>query len=242
MENFADRLIDACRKKNSIVCVGIDPRLEALPGTLVARAVERHGQTLEAAASAYAEFGKRVIDVVEPLAAAVKPQSAFFEMLGPAGMLASRQVIEHAREAGLLVISDVKRSDIGSTAQAYASGLLGEMTMGDDAFLPWGADAVTVSPYLGSDGLVPFVEAASQRGGGVFVLVKTSNKSSGELQDLVANGRPVYEHVAQWVADHAGDLIGESGYSSLGAVVGATYPEQLAALRKLMPNNLILIP
>jgi len=242
MENFADRLVQACEEKNSIVCVGIDPRMELLPPTVLDGALEKHGQTLEAAAAAYSEFGRIVIDAVAEFTVGVKPQSAFFEMLGPAGMVACHDVAGYAQQAGLLVISDVKRSDIGATAQAYAEGFLGEVKVGSDAFLPWGVDAVTVNPYLGSDGIVPFVDAAKEQGGGLFVLVKTSNRSSGELQDLVADGRPVYAHVGQWLADHADDLLGSSGYSSLGAVVGATYPEQLAELRALMPKNVFLIP
>ena len=242
MTNFADRIVAACQEKNSIVCVGIDPRLEFLPDSLLSAALEKHGHSLEAASAAYAEFGQMVIDAVAKYAVAVKVQSAFFEMVGPAGMVACRQVVKHAQAVGLVAISDVKRSDIGTTAQAYTDGFLGEMTVGDDALLPWGVDAVTVSPYLGSDGIVPFVNAAKAHHGGLFVLVKTSNKSSGELQDLVADGRPVYEHVAQWVADNAEGLMGTWGYSALGAVVGATYPEQLRTLRALMPKTLLLIP
>ena len=243
MENFADRLVRACAEKDSIVVVGIDPRLDLLPSSLVRSALKTHGETLEGAAAAFAEFGRRVIDAVAEFAVAVKPQSAFFEMLGPAGMEALREVIGHAHQAGLLVIADVKRSDIASTAEAYAQGYLGEVKIGSTVLRPWGADAVTVNPYLGSDGLLPFIRCAKEQGGGVFVLVKTSNPSSHELQDLIGvPGRAIYELLGEWVAEHAADLMGASGYSSLGAVVGATYPEQLARLRELMPRNLILIP
>jgi len=242
MENFADRLSADWREKDCFVCVGIDPILALLPDPVRDAALKKQPETLQAAAAAFAEFGKKVIDAVAPVAAAVKPQSAFFEMLGPEGMRAMRELIDHAHRAGLLVIADAKRGDIGPTAQAYAQAVIGSVQVGTNRFEPWEADAVTVNPYLGSDGILPFVAAAKEQGGGLFVLVKTSNKSSGELQDLVADGRPVYEHVAEWIADHAGDLLGSSGYSSLGAVVGATYPEQLARLRKLMPKNLFLIP
>jgi len=242
MDNFADRLMRACKEKNSIAVVGIDPRLDMLPGTLLDSAVRKHGESLEAGAVALAEFSRRVIDAVAEYAVAVKPQSAFFEVLGPDGMTALREVIGHAHQAGLLVIADVKRSDIGSTAEAYASGFLGEVKVGQTKLRPWGADAVSVSPYLGSDGLVPFIECAKEHGRGVFVLVKTSNPSSGELQDLNADGVPIFERVGKWVAEHARELMGSSGYSSLGAVVGATYPDQLARLREIMPKNIILIP
>ena len=228
MENFADRLIAACKEKNSIVCVGIDPRPELLPAPKDPTSTPK---------DRFVEFAHGVIDAVKDAAVAVKPQSAFFEVLGPPGVEAFWQIADHAKQQGLLVIADVKRSDIGSTADAYARGYLGGSAMWNRT-----VDAVTVNPYLGSDGIVPFVDAAKGQGGGVFVLVKTSNPSSGELQDLVADGKPVYEHVGRWVADHADELTGKSGYSSLGAVVGATYPEQLARLRELMPKNIFLIP
>jgi orotidine-5'-phosphate decarboxylase len=242
MVNFADRLIEACKARSSLVMVGIDPRLDHLPEIVVKPALKRHGETLEGAAEAFAEFGRRIIDAVADVAVAVKPQSAFFEMLGPAGMVALREVIGHARQAGLLVVADVKRSDIGSTAEAYAQAYLGAVKVGGLTHQPWAADAVTVNPYLGSDGLDPFIAVAKEHGRGVFVLVKTSNPSSGEIQDLKADGRAISERVATWLGANAGKLAGESGYSSLGAVVGATYPEELARLRNLMPKSIILIP
>ena len=240
--NFADRLIAACTDKDSVVCVGIDPRLDRIPEELLQAAIRTHGETPEAAAAAFLDFSRRIIDVVREVAVAVKPQVAFFERLGPAGMQAFHDVIAHAHARGLLVISDVKRNDIGSTAEAYAEGHIGSITIGSKTIHPWRTDAVTVSPYLGSDGLNPFIHQAVRHEGGVFVLVKTSNPSSVELQDLKVDGRPIYERVAQWVADHAEDLLGDSGYSSLGAVVGATYPRELQRLRELMPRNLLLIP
>lgn len=242
MDNFADKLIGACLAKKSIVVVGIDPRLDMLPAALVRESMKEYGESLDGAADAFAEFGRRVTDAVAEYAVAVKPQVAFFEMLGPSGMKAYHEVIGHAHQAGLLVIADVKRSDIGSTAEAYAQGFLGEVKIGEDAVRPWGADAVTVNPYLGSEGVSPFVSCAKANGRGLFVLVKTSNPSSGELQDVEASGKTIYERVAGWLAEHAGELAGKSGYSSLGAVVGATYPEQLAKLRAMMPKNIILIP
>jgi orotidine-5'-phosphate decarboxylase len=185
-----------------------------------------------------------VIDVVAPLAPVVKPQAAFFEELGPAGMSALGHVIRYAQERGLLVILDAKRNDIGSTAEAYARGMLGR---GQSA---WGADALTVSPYLGEDSLTPFVDVAKERGAGLFVLVKTSNPGGGMLQDLEVGAggetprlaRRVYNHVAELVERMSADTVGESGYGLAGAVVGATYPEQLAELRYAMPHTWFLVP
>ena len=191
-----------------------------------------------AVADSFGRFCREVIDVVAPLVAVVKPQAAFFEQLGPVGMTALAEVIRYAgQEKGLLVILDGKRNDIGSTAAAYADGFLGAADKS-----PWGADALTVSPYLGEDSLEPFVEVAQQRNAGVFVLVKTSNPGSGMFQDLVADGRPVYRHVAEYVENAAQRTAGDCGYGSVGAVVGATYPEQLAELRAEMPHTWFLVP
>ena len=166
---------------------------------------------------------------------AVKPQAAFFEQLGPPGMAALADVIQYARQAGLLVIFDGKRNDIGSTAEAYADGLMG-------AESPWGADALTISPYLGDDSLRPFVDVARGRQAGIFVLVKTSNPGGGQFQDLQVEGRPLYRHVAQYVETLAAETAGSCGYGAVGAVVGATYPEQLSELRAAMPHTWFLVP
>lgn len=191
----------------------------------------------EQVAEAYQRFCFEVIDVVAKLVPAVKPQAAFFEELGPPGMVALGQVIRHAATAGLLVIVDGKRNDIGSTAAAYAAGYLGP---GDRS--AWGGDALTVSPYLGNDSLTPFVDAAVERGAGLFVLVKTSNPGGGMLQDLVADGRPVYRHVAEHVERLSAERTGPSGYGPIGAVVGATYPDQLVELHEAMPHAWLLVP
>jgi orotidine-5'-phosphate decarboxylase len=214
------------------VVVGLDPRWEELPDAL------RTGPSSDYAAKArtYASFCCQVIDVVAPLVPAVKPQAAFFEELGPAGMGALAEVIAYAQSHGLLVIVDGKRSDIGSTAEAYARGYLGR---GRSA---WNADALTVSPYLGDDSLAPFVETAHERGAGLFVLVKTSNPGSGMLQDAASDGQPLYRRVAQHVERLAAEGAGDCGYGSVGAVVGATYPEQLAELRAVMPHAWFLVP
>jgi len=234
-ENFAERLAAAVRRQRTPAIVGLDPRLEQLPVPLR----RAKGDRPEQQAAAYREFCQSVIDVVAPLVPAVKPQSAFFEQLGPAGVQALADVIRHARQRGLLVILDVKRGDIGSTAQAYAEAYLG---LGADDRRPLAADAITVSPYLGDDSLEPFVATARQHGAGLFVLVKTSNPGGRQFQDLQCDGRPLYRHVAEHVERLAAADAGPSGYGSVGAVVGATYPEQLAELRAAMPHAWLLIP
>lgn len=232
--NFADQLAAAARRCKNPVLVGLDPRLESLPAGL-AQGVSPGDY--RAAANAYLTFCKGVIDVVAPLAPAVKPQAAFFEELGPAGMTALAETIGYARAKGLLVILDGKRNDIGTTAAAYARAYLGAPPAS-----PWGADALTVSPYLGNDSLTPFVDTCLTHGAGIFILVKTSNPGGGLFQDLVAAGRPLYRHVAERVESLACQTLGQCGYGAVGAVVGATYPEQLAQLRGEMPHAWFLVP
>lgn len=232
--NFADRLSAAVKRCGNPVLVGLDPRLESLPASLVAAT----GQESPAQkAAAYEAFCRGVIDVVAPLVPTVKPQAAFFEQLGPDGMVALGRVIRYATEKGLLVILDGKRNDIGSTAVAYAEGILGS---GNQS--PWGADALTVSPYLGDDSLRPFVDVAMRREAGIYVLVKTSNPGGAMLQDLRADGRRLYEHVGQFVNQLAQESLGQCGYGAVGAVVGATWPEQLSELRSAMPQTWFLVP
>ena len=229
---FADRLADAVRRKKTPVIVGLDPRFEQLPTSL------RQGRSAgdwSRQAEAYKVFCRAVIDVVAPLVSAVKPQAAFFEELGPAGAAALAEVIRYARLRDLLVVLDGKRNDIGSTAEAYARGYLGENSA-------WGADALTVNPYMGDDSLQPFIDTARANGGGVFVLVKTSNPGGTQFQDLFAAHKPIYRHVALHVARLAAADVGDSGFGTTGAVVGATYPEQLAELRELMAESWLLIP
>lgn len=235
MPNFADQLASAVRLRGNPVVVGLDPRWESLPAPLLA-GIEAIKKNAAAKAQVYQQFCEGVIDVVAPLVPAVKPQAAFFEELGPAGMNALANVIRYAQEKGLLVVLDGKRNDIGSTAEAYARGYLGR-----DASA-WGADSLTVSPYLGDDSLRPFVDVATERDAGLFVLVKTSNPGGAAFQDLLAAGQPVYRHVAQHVEALAVETIGECGYGAIGAVVGATYPEQLAELRAAMPHTWFLVP
>jgi orotidine-5'-phosphate decarboxylase len=229
--HFADRLLQRVRQRATPVLVGLDPRWEQLPPALTA------GQdtgSLARRAEVYGRFCREVIDVVAPLVPAVKPQAAFFEQLGPQGMAALYDVIQHARAAGLVVILDGKRNDIGSTAEAYAEAYLGAGA--------WGADALTVSPYLGEDSLRPFVEVGQRRGAGIFVLVKTSNPGGGQFQDLITDGRPLYRHVGDFIERLAINTAGQGGYGAVGAVVGATYPQQLAELREAMPHTWFLVP
>lgn len=231
MQSFGDRLAAAVRRARNPVVVGLDPRVAQLPAGLLTG----DPRDPAACAAAYRAFCGGVIDAVAALVPAVKPQAAFFEQLGPAGMAALHEVMGDARRAGLLVILDGKRNDIGTTAEAYADGYLG-------AGSAWGADALTVSPYLGDDSLTPFVDTAHARGAGLFVLVKTSNPGGGTFQDLPTDGRPMYRHVATHVERLAAAAAGESGYGATGAVVGATYPDQLAELRAAMPHAWILVP
>jgi orotidine-5'-phosphate decarboxylase len=232
--HFADQLVAGVRRCGTPVLVGLDPRAESLPQGMLA---EDQKHSPSAVAQAYEQFSKGVIDVVAELVAVVKPQAAFFEQCGPAGMVALGRVIEYARHRGLLVILDGKRNDIGTTATAYAEAYLGAPPAS-----PWGADALTVSPYLGDDSLTPFVDVARQRDAGVFVLVKTSNPGGKMLQDLVVDGRPLYRRVGEYVEQLATDTQGECGYGAVGAVVGATYPEQAAELRAAMPHTWFLVP
>lgn len=237
--NFADVLMEAIRREKSQVVVGLDPRLDRLPAELKpAEGVEGSG----AAADAIVAFNRAVIEAVAGHAVAVKCQVAFYEQHGCEGMRAYAATLRCAREHGLIVIGDVKRSDIASTAAAYAAGHLGRP--GADASAPGDfiADAVTINPYLGSDGVSPFLEAAAANGKGVFVLVKTSNPSSAEVQDVDCGGMPLYEHVAALVEHWCQPYLGQSSYSALGAVVGATFPRELARLRELMPHVPFLVP
>lgn len=239
MNHFADRFNAAVRAKGNAVCVGLDPRWESLPLELR----QRHGDgTLEAMAGAFEEFSCRIVDLVAPLVPVVKPQSAFFEMCGPAGMLAQQRVLRHARERGLLTILDAKRNDIASTATAYADAAFAGSAL-DGRVLPvWDADALTINPYLGRDAVEPFIQSARKAGRGLFVLVRTSNRGAGQFQDLVCDGRPVYRHVAEAVAAWNREHLGQDGYGDVGAVVGATHPAELAAVRKVLPEAIILVP
>lgn len=230
---FADRLNHAIREKQTPLVVGLDPRIDQLPDSLSVN----NPNDLEEVAIAYSKFSCDIIDVVADLVPAVKPQAAFFEQIGPLGMAALAEVIDHARAAGLLVIMDAKRGDIGSTAAAYASAYLGPKPAS-----AWGCDALTVNPYLGDDSLEPFVTVANETGSGIFVLAKTSNPGSRTIQEKMIGDRSVFSLVAEQIENLSAKNIGKSGYGNIGAVIGATYPEQLTELRAQMPTTLFLIP
>ena len=239
MNEYAARLNEAIRAKGTPALVGIDPRLEQLPTQLVKQAQAEETNAHKAAAKAFEWFACQLIDIVAPLVPAVKPQAAFFEQLGPAGCEALQRVIRYARRKGLVVICDAKRGDIGSTATAYAKAYLAGS---DPEAAVWAADALTVNPYLGADTLQPFVETARERGAGIYVLVRTSNPGAATLQDLKPDGVPVYRKVAELVEQLAEQTAGEDGFGCVGAVVGATYPKELAELRTVMPHSLLLVP
>lgn len=236
--HFADRLIAAVRGVGNPVLVGIDPRMEDLPAGFL----DRFPGDRAGVAQAFRVFGCGVIDAVEGLVPAVKFQIAFYEMYGPEGIAALHATAQYAKEHGLIVVIDGKRNDIGSTAEAYARAYLGKVPVGHAFEATWQADALTVNPYLGSDGVAPFIKVAAREDKGIFVLVRTSNATAGEFQDLFADGRPVYRHVAERLADWASPHRGGTGYSLVGAVIGATYPGQLAELRKALPGVLFLVP
>ncbi len=239
--HYADRLHAAIRAKGSPALVGIDPRLKSLPAPVLDAAT---GPTeLDRAADAFERFGKGLIDAVADLVPAVKPQSAFFEELGVPGMTALSRIIAHARAAGLIVILDAKRGDIGSTAEAYARGLLGGARPSSDGGpRPDMADALTVNPFLGPDTLDPFVTVAKERGAGLYVLCKTSNPGSGAFQGVTQDGRSVTQRVAEEIERLADATRGECGYGCVGAVVGATYAADLGELRAAMPSAPLLVP
>lgn len=237
--HFADRLIAACRKKGNSICAGIDPRWEQLPAEIRAR---HSAGTLEAMASAFEEFGLRVLDIVAPHVPIVKPQSAFFEACGPAGLLAQQRILARARALGLVTILDNKRGDIASTAEAYADAALAGTLFNGSRQAVWSADAMTINPYLGRDAVEPFLQSARRCEGGVFVLVRTSNKGAKQFQDLTADGKPIYRHVAEAVGAWAAENPGACGFGDVGAVVGATHPTELALVRQWIPNVLFLVP
>jgi len=239
MTHFADRLTDACRAKGNALCVGLDPRWDALPGALRTRYADG---TLAGVARAVEEFSLRVIDLVAPLVPVVKPQAAFFELCGPPGLLALQRVLHHAREQGLLTILDGKRNDIASTAAAYADAAFGGATIDGSTYPVWDADALTINPYLGRDAVEPFLQSARRTGCGVFILVRTSNPGARQFQDLDCGGRPVFRHVADAVQSWARENLGQCQLGDAGAVVGATYPAELASLRAALPEVPFLVP
>ncbi|QQR83472.1 orotidine-5'-phosphate decarboxylase [Candidatus Peregrinibacteria bacterium] len=242
MSHFADRLLHRIQELENPTVVGLDPRLDSIPEFIKDRMVDEYGATLEAVAAAILIFNRGIIDAVSDIVPAVKPQIAFYEQYGHAGMLAYEQTCEYAQQQGMIVIGDAKRNDIGSTAEAYAAGHLGTVDVFGEAQEIIKADALTVTPYLGSDGILPFTRLCAERGKGIFVLVRTSNPSSDEIQGVPVGDELMDEYVAGLVQNWGAELIGESGFSSVGAVVGATYPEEARNLRHRMPEQIFLVP
>ena len=240
-----NKLIQGIQRTGAPIVVGLDPTLKFVPGHLKQRAFAEYGETMKGAAEAVWLFNKEIIDNIYDLIPAVKPQIAMYEQFGIEGLLVFQKTVDYCKEKGLVVIGDVKRGDIGSTSEAYAVGHLGKVQVGSKLCSGFGEDFVTVNPYLGSDGVAPFIKVCKEEKKGIFVLVKTSNPSSGEIQDRMireqSGERPLYEIVGEMVAEWGADCMGDS-YSYVGAVVGATYPEQGKALRKIMPKAFILVP
>lgn len=236
-----NKLISNIRKTNAPIVVGLDPMLNYIPDHIQKKAFAEFGETLEGAAEAIWQYNKGIVDATCDLIPAVKPQIAMYEQFGIPGLIAYKKTVEYCKSKDLVVIGDIKRGDIGSTSAAYAVGHLGQVQVGSKKYAGFDEDFATVNPYLGSDGVKPFMDVCKEEKKGIFVLVKTSNPSSGEFQDRVIDGRPLYELVGEKVAQWGDELMGD-GYSYVGAVVGATYPEMGKVLRKIMPKTFILVP
>ena len=236
-----NKLVDKIKKTEAPVVVGLDPMLSYIPDPVLSGAFAEYGETLEGAAEAVWRFNKGIIDAVCDLIPAVKPQIAMYEQFGVPGLAAFEKTVRYCKEKDLVVIGDIKRGDIGSTSSAYAAGHLGQVQIGKSCFAGFDEDFATVNPYLGSDGVKPFIEVCKENKKGIFVLVKTSNPSSGEFQDRLIDGRPLYEWVGEKVAEWGAEAMGDT-YSYVGAVVGATYPEMGKVLRRIMPKAYILVP
>ena len=236
-----EKLVSRIKKLNAPIVVGLDPTLNFVPKFLIDKAINEKGETLEAAADAIFEFNKAIVDAVYDLIPAVKPQIAMYEQFGIPGLMAYKKTLDYCHEKGILVIGDAKRGDIGSTSTAYAIGHLGKVKIGNSEIAPIDADFLTINPYMGSDSVVPFVEECKKNDKGLFILVKTSNPSSGEFQDQKVGEKAIYELVGKKVDEWGLDTVKE-GYSDVGAVVGATYPEMGRVLRDIMPKAYILVP
>ena len=236
-----DKLVGKIKKLNAPIVVGLDPNLAFVPEHIQKKAFDEYGETLEGAAEAIWQFNKAIVDAVYDLIPAVKPQIAMYEQFGLPGLAAFKKTVDYCKGKGLVVIGDIKRGDIGSTSAAYAVGHIGKVKVGSKTYAPFDEDFVTVNPYLGSDGVNPFLDVCKEEKKGIFVLVKTSNPSSGEFQDQKIDGRPLYELVGEKVAAWGSEVMGDE-YSYVGAVVGATYPEMGKVLRKVMPKAYILVP
>lgn len=236
-----NKLIENIKKTGAPIVVGLDPKLDFVPKQVQEKAYGEFGETLEGAAEAIWQFNKEIVDHTYDLIPAVKPQIAMYEQFGIPGLEAFKKTVDYCKEKGLVVIGDIKRGDIGSTSAAYAVGHIGKVQVGSKTYAPFDEDFVTVNPYLGSDGVNPFIDICKEEKKGLFILVKTSNPSSGEFQDRLVDGKPLYELVGEKVAQWGETCMGDE-YSYIGAVVGATYPEMGKALRKVMPKSYILVP
>ena len=235
------KLISNIQKTKAPIVVGLDPMMNYIPQQVKEKAFQEFGETLEGAAEAIWQYNKEIVDCTCDLIPAVKPQIAMYELFGIEGMKAFKKTVDYCKSKGLVVIGDVKRGDIGSTSAAYATGHLGKVQVGSKTYSAFDEDFATVNPYLGSDGIKPFMEVCKEEKKGLFILVKTSNPSSGEFQDQLIDGKPLYELVGEKVAQWGEECMGEQ-YSYIGAVVGATYPEMGKVLRKVMPKSYILVP
>ena len=236
-----NQLVANIKKTGAPIVVGLDPMLNYIPEQVQQKAFAEYGETLEGAAEAIWQFNKEIVDKTYDLIPAVKPQIAMYQQFGLPGLAAFKKTVDYCKEKGLVVIGDIKRGDIGSTSAAYAVGHIGKVKVGSKIYAPFDEDFVTVNPYLGSDGVNPFLDVCKEEKKGIFVLVKTSNPSSGEFQDQKIDGRPLYELVGEKVAAWGSEVMGDE-YSYVGAVVGATYPEMGKVLRKVMPKAYILVP
>lgn len=236
-----NKLVEKIKKTEAPIVVGLDPKLSFVPEHILKASYEKYGETLEGAADAIFEFNKGIVDATYDLIPAVKPQIAMYEQFGIPGLMAFKKTVDYCHEKDLVVIGDIKRGDIGSTSESYAIGHLGKIAVGSNTFSPFDEDFATVNPYLGSDGVNPFIDVCKEEKKGIFVLVKTSNKSSGEFQDQLIDGKPLYEMVGKKVAEWGETCMGDE-YSYVGAVVGATYPEMGKVLREIMPKSFILVP
>lgn len=236
-----NKLIEKIKKLNAPVVVGLDPMLSYIPEHIQKKAFAEYGETLEGAAEAIWQFNKEIIDKICDLIPAVKPQIAMYEQFGIEGLKTFKKTVDYAHSKDLVVIGDIKRGDIGSTSSAYAAGHVGKVQVGNKCYMPFEEDFITVNPYFGTDGVKPFIDVCKETGKGIFLLVKTSNPSSGEFQDRLIDGKPLYEIVGEKVAEWGNAHMGNS-YSYVGAVVGATYPEMGKILRKIMPKTYILVP
>lgn len=236
-----NKLVEKIQKTHAPIVVGLDPMMNYIPEHIQKKAFAEYGETLEGAAEAIWQYNKEIVDHTFDLIPAVKPQIAMYEQFGIPGLQAFQKTVDYCHEKDLVVIGDIKRGDIGSTSAAYAAGHIGKVAVGSKTHTPFGEDFVTVNPYLGTDGVKPFVDVCREEKKGLFILVKTSNPSSGEFQDRLIDGRPLYELVGEKVAEWGADCMGDS-YSYVGAVVGATYPEMGKVLRKIMPKSFILVP